>query len=131
MTGHTATAEVDISASPSQVWDALTDPAQIEKYMFGSQVETTWEPGSPITWKGEFEGKPYEDKGKVLEVEPQRRLHVTHQDHDVVYELDEQGDSVHLSLKQDNASSPEEAEQSAENWQMMLDGLKKLVEAGE
>lgn len=142
MTGHVATAEVDISASPKQVWSALTEPDLIAKYMFGSQVETDWQPGSPITWKGEYEGKSYEDKGEIVAVEPERRLELTHfspltgqEDkpenyHSLAYELDEQGDKVHLTLRQDNAGSAEEAEHSAANWQTMLDGLKETVERG-
>ncbi len=78
MADHVATAETEISASPAQVWSALTDPEQIKKYMFGSQVVTDWEQGSPIVWKGEYEGKKYEDKGEVVEIEPERRLKVTH-----------------------------------------------------
>ena len=66
---HVATAETEIEASPAEVWKALTDPELIKKYMFGSEVVTDWQPGSPITWKGEYEGKPYEDKGEILEVE--------------------------------------------------------------
>ena len=78
MTGRVATAETEIDAPRSKVWRALTDPDQIQKYMFGSRVETDWKPGSRITWKGEYEGKKYEDKGKILEVVQDRRLKVTH-----------------------------------------------------
>ena len=78
MTGKVASAETDIDAPRSEVWRALTDPDEIEKYMFGSRVETDWKPGSPITWKGEYEGKTYEDTGEILEVEPERRLKLTH-----------------------------------------------------
>ena len=142
MTGHVATAEVDISASPAQVWNALTDPDLIQRYMMGSRVETTWEPGSPITWSGEYDGRAYQDKGQVVACEPERRLEVTHfsplsgaEDrpenyHHVAYELQEQGDRVHLVLEQDNNGSEDEAAHSARNWQLMLDGLKELVERG-
>ena len=51
---------------------------QIKEYMFGSQVVTDWRQGSPITWKGTYEDKEYEDKGEILEIEPERRLRVTH-----------------------------------------------------
>jgi hypothetical protein len=34
-----------------------------------------------------------------------------------------------VQLRQDNNGSAEEAEHSAANWQSMLDGLKKHVEA--
>ncbi len=142
MSGHVATAEVDISASPQQVWDALTDPGKIEKYFFGSKVETDWHPGSAITWKGEFNGQTYEDKGSVVEVWPERRLHLTHFSplsgapdkpenyHEIVYELEPSEGTTHVTLTQDNNASPEEADHSAENWQTMLTGLKELVERG-
>jgi uncharacterized protein YndB with AHSA1/START domain len=74
MTGHVTTAEAEIHAPRSKVWRALTDPDQIQKHMFGSKVETDWKPGSEITWKGEYEGKKYEDKGEILEVVQDRRL---------------------------------------------------------
>lgn len=142
MAGHIATAEIDIAGSPDRVWDALTDPDQVEKYMFGSRVESDWQPGSPIVWKGEWEGRPFEDKGTVVEVDPEHTLVVTHfsplsgQDdvpenyHTLTYELRAEGESTHLSLNQDNNASAEEAAHSQENWQTMLDGIKKLVEAG-
>jgi uncharacterized protein YndB with AHSA1/START domain len=56
MTGKVATATVDIDATPQRVWSALTDPDEIEKYMFGSRVDTDWKPGSPIVWRGELYG---------------------------------------------------------------------------
>lgn len=140
MTGYTAKAQTEIDASADRVWAAMTDPDQIKEYMFGSQVETDWKPGSPILWKGEFQGKSYEDKGEVLEVEPGRRLKVTHfspltgQDdvpenyHTVTYDLDEHDGHTHVALTQDNAGSEEEAEHSSAMWQQMLDGLRKQVE---
>ena len=101
MADHVATATIEIDASPGEVWAALTDPEQIKKYMFGSRVVTDWQPGSPIVWKGEYEGKKYEDKGEIVEVEQARRLKLTHfsplsgdEDipenyHTVLYELEE------------------------------------------
>jgi uncharacterized protein YndB with AHSA1/START domain len=140
MTGRVATAEIDIDAAPQDVWDALTDPDQIAKYMFGSRVESDWVEGSPITWKGEYEGRAYEDKGKILEVEPGRRLRLTHfspmsgaEDvpanyHTLLYELEQHGSHTHLSLSQDNNKSDEEAEHSRANWEKMLGELKRVVE---
>ena len=78
MADHIATVEADIDASGDRVWNALTDPEQIKQYMFGSTVSTDWKPGSPIVWKGEYEGKPYEDKGEIVKVERPRRLELTH-----------------------------------------------------
>ena len=142
MADHVANATIEIDAPPEEVWTALTDPEQIEKYMFGSQVVTDWKPGSPIVWKGEYEGQKYEDKGEIVEVEQPRRLKLTHfsplsgEDdrpenyHTVLYELEKQGEKTHVSLSQDNNASEEAAEHSKANWEKMLTGLKEVVETG-
>lgn len=140
MAGYKATARIEIEASPKEVWSALIEPDRIKEYMFGSQVETDWEPGSPIVWKGEYEGKVYEDKGEVVAIDPPRRLEVAHfsplsgeEDvpanyHTLVYELEDRGDKTQVSLTQDNNPNEEAAEHSRANWETMLQGLKKVVE---
>jgi uncharacterized protein YndB with AHSA1/START domain len=142
MDDHVATAETQISGTPAQVWTALTDPAQIKKYMFGTDVTTDWRPGSAITWSGEYEGRAYEDKGEIIEIVPERRLQVTHfsplsgQDdvpenyHTLTYEIEERQGKTHVSLSQDNNASADEAEHSRRNWEAMLAGLKDVVEGG-
>jgi uncharacterized protein YndB with AHSA1/START domain len=142
MAGIVAIAEIDVDASPKEVWDALTDPDLIKQYMFGSTVRSDWQPGSPITWSGEYEGKAYEDKGEVLTVEPERLLEVTHfspmtgqEDkpenyHRVTYRLEPRGTQTHIELSQDNNPDQSAAEHSKQNWSMMLNGLKELLERG-
>ena len=63
MTDHVAMTAVNISASPDQVWSAITDPAKVRRYFFGSTVESVFRPGSSIVWRGEYDGRPFEDKG--------------------------------------------------------------------
>lgn len=140
MTGYVATAETDIAAPRQSVWNALTDPAQVKQYMFGTELDTDWEPGSPISWKGEWEGKAYEDKGEVLEVDRGSRLVVTHfsplsgqEDkpenyHRLTYELSDRDGGTHLSLSQDGNGSEDEAEHATKNWETMLGGIKELLE---
>ncbi|TCN35293.1 uncharacterized protein YndB with AHSA1/START domain [Kribbella orskensis] len=142
MADYVATAETEISASPTQVWAVLTDPEQIKKFMFGAEVETDWQPGSPIIWKGVYEGKEYEDKGEILAVEPGRLLKVTHYSplsgqpdtpenyHTLTYELEESGTTTSLSLSQDNNASEEEAEHSRGMWEMLVNGVKEAAERG-
>ena len=137
-----ATAQVDIAAPAAQVWNALTDPEIIARYFFGARVLTDWQPGSQIVWQGEYQGRPYQDKGRILEAEPGRRLRVTHFSpstglpdvpenyHTITYELDEQGGTTHLCLSQDNNGDEAEAQRATQNWEMMLAALKKTVEAG-
>ena len=143
MKSYVAVAEITIDASPVRVWSALTDPAEIEQYMFGSEVVTGWEPGSRIVWRGEYEGKSYEDHGEILVFEPERRLVMTHfsplsgeEDvpenyHVLAYEVEEVDGETRVRLTQDNNSSPEAAEHSRANWEKMLAGLKSVVERSE
>ena len=143
MKDHVAVAQVQIDATPARVWDALTDPSEIEQYMFGSKVVTSWEPGSRIVWKGEYEGKSYEDHGEILEVEREKRLVMTHfsplhgkEDapenyHTLAYELEAVDEGTRVQLSQDNNESTEAAEQSQGNWEKMLQGLKSVVEQSE
>jgi uncharacterized protein YndB with AHSA1/START domain len=135
-----AKASATINAPASKVWDALTKPDQIKQYLFGTQVTTDWKVGSPITYKGEWKGKAYEDKGKVLEIEPRKRLVSTFwsalaglpdapENYKTVgYELVPEGDRTKLTITQDNNASQDEAKEAEQNWRMVLDGIKKLVE---
>lgn len=141
MTSRSATADVQVSASPAQVWQALTEPEQIRAYFFGAEVETTWDPGSPITWRGEYDGRSFEDKGEVLEVEPEQRLVVTHYSpltgrpdrpenyHRVAWRLQDSGDHTDVVVEQTLADGEEEAS-ARENWENVLRQLKEHVERG-
>jgi uncharacterized protein YndB with AHSA1/START domain len=142
MNDHVAHAEVQISASPQQVWDALTDPEAISRFMFGAKVDTDWEEGSAITWSGEYDGTPYQDKGEILEVAESTRLRMTHYSplsgeddvpenyHTLDYRLTDEGEATRLTLDQDGNDSAEQAEQFSANWQTMLDQVKEYVEEG-
>ena len=135
-----AKASITIQAPAAKVWDALTQPDLIKQYFFGSDVVTDWKVGSPIFYRGEWQGRSYEDKGTVLEVERNKRLVSTHWSplsgvpdtpenyHTVTYALQEHDGSTDVTILQDHNASEEERQHSEQNWQMVLAGLKKLVE---
>ena len=137
MTGYLAVAEIDIDAPAARVWDVLTSPDQLKTLWFGAEVETDWEVGSPITWSGDWEGRPYQDKGKILEVQPERLLKLTHfspltgQDdvpenyHTLTYTLT---GNTHLKLEQDNNATEEEADHSQDMWEMLVAKVKEAAE---
>ncbi len=124
----TATASTTIHAPASDVWDALVNPEKIKQYMFGTDVTSDFEVGSPITWKGEWKGKPYEDKGVIKRMTPGRLLEYTHNEHTVVVELAGNDGTTSVNLRQDHNPNEQAKQESEKNWSMMLDGLKKLVE---
>ena len=136
-----ANASVVIGAPVEKVWDALVNPATIKQYMFGTNVVSNWEEGSPIVWKGVWEGKAYEDKGVILRLEPERMIQYSHfsplsgladtpeNHHTVTVELTADGRQTNVHLSQDNNPNEEARQHSEQNWEMMLAGLKKLLEA--
>jgi uncharacterized protein YndB with AHSA1/START domain len=137
---YIAKTSITINASASKVWDALTNPHLIKQYLFGTEVTTDWKAGSPITYKGVWEGKAYEDKGRVLQIEPGKLLVSTFwsslsglpdlpENYNTVrYELSSERGGTRLTIIQDNNASREEAEHSEQNWNMVLKGMKKLLE---
>jgi uncharacterized protein YndB with AHSA1/START domain len=140
MSNHTATASVDVRATPAEVWATLTEPDRIAQWMGGSRVETDWSVGGPITWSGEHEGRTYQDKGEVLEYDEPHRLSMTHYSasmgaddvpenyHTVTYTLDEAGEGTRVALTQDGCADEEQAEQFSASWQQMLEGLGSVAE---
>ena len=137
---YTAEAKTMIHASTSKVWDAITKPDLIKQYLFGTDVISDWKEGSPITYKGEWEGKSFEDKGKILKIEPQKMLRSTHWSplsgvpdtpenyHTVTYQLTEKNGGTEVTITQDNNASPDEKSHSEQNWRTVLDGMKKMIE---
>jgi uncharacterized protein YndB with AHSA1/START domain len=71
---HTTTSEIAIKASPQTVWNLLTDPASVKLWQYGSILTTTWEPGTRIHFRSEWEGQVFEQWGNVIEVTPPKFL---------------------------------------------------------
>lgn len=131
----------EINAPLSKVWQALTDPAQIKQYLFGTNASSDWKKGSSITYSGEWNGKAYMDKGTIIEIIPDRLLHTTYfsgmsgkEDKpenyaNVIYRVEPHGTGTIVSIEQDNIDNQEGQEHMKQNWGMVLDSMKKLLEA--
>lgn len=137
----TARATITINVPPATVWEALTMPAIIKQYLFGADVITDWQVGGIILYRGQWEGKPYEDKGRILRVETEKLLVSTHWSplsgtadspenyHTGAYELsDAGGNSTRLTITQDGNGSEDEKAHSQKNWQMVPAAMKALLE---
>ena len=135
-----ARASVSVGARVQKVWDALTTPETIKRYMFGTTVASDWKEGGPITWKGEWQGRKYEDKGVVMQFKPPQLLQYTHFSplaglpdvpenyHTVTIALSADGNRTLVDLTQDHNDTEEARAHSIKNWEMMLAGLKRVVE---
>lgn len=128
-----------INASIEEVWAAVTKPEIVKQYFFGTNLETTWEVGSPILFKGEWEGKEYVDKGVVQSFDPEKSLSYTYRSgmeegpdvpesyNLITYQIAQRDAGVELSICQ-TADSEEKAKHSEENWNTVLCALKNLLE---
>jgi uncharacterized protein YndB with AHSA1/START domain len=66
---------ISIHAPAAKVWDALTNPEQTKKYMFGCEAISDWKPGSALIWKGAFNGvEMIAVKGEVVSIDPGKSL---------------------------------------------------------
>lgn len=135
-------AKVDtlVEADQARVWKALTDPADVKQYLFGTEMKTDWKVGSPVTWSGEYDGHKYQDKGEVRKFEEPNELSYTYfssmsgKDDQpsnyglVTWKLEEEKGKTHVWLTQSGNDSEASKAHSEKNWKATLEGLKKVVE---
>jgi len=136
----TSESSIEIKADTEQVWDALVNPEKIKHYLFGTQTSSDWKVGSPITFRGEWEGKSYEDKGTILAIEPPRLLKYSYWSSmsgkedkpenyvNVTYRVENGGGVCILTISQDGIKSESELEHMDQNWAHVLQSIKQLVE---
>jgi len=134
------TSSITINASTAIVWEALTTPDLIKQWFFGVDTETDWEVGSAIIHRGEYQGKPYEDKGKIIRLEPQRLLEHSHWSplsgktdspenyQQVTWQLSERDGGTELTITEHNLPSEQAKEVSDESWKTVLTNLKEVLE---
>jgi uncharacterized protein YndB with AHSA1/START domain len=135
-----ARASIKVNVSSEKVWEALVRPEVIKQYMFGTDVVSDWREGSPIVWKGEWQGQQYEDKGVILQLKPGRTIQYSHFSpisgvpdipenyHTVTIELSVDEDQTWVALEQNNNATEEERVHSEKMWETMLAALKDFLE---
>ncbi len=140
--------EIAITASAKTVWNTLIDPEKIKKYMCGWEVESKWEPGSPLLWKGNADGKEMIfGQGIIKEFLPGQSFTYTSFDPNmkiedkpenylvVAYDLNEVHGVTTLTVTEGDYSKVEEGvmryRQILERggWEATLAEIKKLAEA--
>jgi uncharacterized protein YndB with AHSA1/START domain len=94
---------VTIAAPVAEVWEALTTPAAIKEYMFGTTVTSDWVVGSPIMWTSEWQGFTYIDKGIILQLVPERLFEYSHFSARGAPDLPEHYHVVTVELRPDGA----------------------------
>ncbi|MEO8414560.1 MAG: SRPBCC domain-containing protein [Ginsengibacter sp.] len=136
---------VDIYKSAENVWNALTDPEIIKKYLFGTETTTDWQVGSEIIFQG-FYGQnnehSYRDKGVILENIPNKKLSYSYwsgfsgledkpENYSIVsYGLDSiENEKTTFTWKQQGYATEENYLDSQTGMQKFLEQLKEIIES--
>jgi uncharacterized protein YndB with AHSA1/START domain len=141
---------ISLKASASKVWDALTNPSQTKKYMFGCEALSDWKVGSPLVWKGNFNGvELVAVKGVINRIQPEKFLAYTTIDPNsqipdlpenyltVTYELAEKNGQTILTVTQGDYRTVAEGDKRYQEtvagggWSPVLEEIRKLVELPE
>jgi uncharacterized protein YndB with AHSA1/START domain len=131
-----------VNADAEQVWEALT--ASKSAMFMGADVDTDWKVGSPISFTGEFKGKPYRDHGQIRTADEGRELAFTHfsplsgkpdaeENYNLVdIRLSPDGERTKVSVSQTPLGQDQPDDQTIDehrrNWDAMLEGLKQAAE---
>jgi uncharacterized protein YndB with AHSA1/START domain len=139
---------IRINATADRVWDALTNPEQTKKYMFGCETVSDWKIGSPLLWRGNYEGDDMIFvKGHITGLEPGKFLSYTTIDPNsdiadvpenyltVTYDLYPENNETILTVTQgdykkvaDGEKRFQDAYNGGEGWNPILVQIKKLPE---
>lgn len=136
-----ASSNINIQSTPEKVWNVLTNPENIKEYLFGTEVLTDWNIGSPIIFQGEYDGQQYKDKGNVIENKKNELLKYDYwsgfsglEDKSenyslVTYKIEKLDDSsVNLNWHQQGFSSKEGQKHTEQGLKGMLEKIKELAE---
>ena len=140
---------ISIKAPKAKVWDALVNPEQTKKYMFGCVPVSDWKPGSTLLWNGEEENGKLMTfvKGKVVTIRPNEYLEYTVIDPNntsvpdipenyltVTYSLEEKNGMTAFTVTQGDYSTVADGEaryadtNKVGGWTTLLEAIKLLVE---
>lgn len=137
-----------INAPAEIVWDALVNPSQTKKYMFGCETVSDWKVGSSLLWRALHEGKETVFvKGIIVDIQPQKLLKYTVIDPNaamadipenyltVAYELVGPNGEINLTVTQDGFESAADGQKryqdvynKGEGWNPVLIQIKALAE---
>lgn len=140
---------ITINAPASKVWDALVNPEQTKKYMFGCEAISDWKKGSSLIWKGQYEGKEMIFvKGTIVNIQPEKQLAYTVIDPNgtlpdvpenyltVTYDLQSTGNQTTFTVTQgdyskvgDGEKRYQESYNNGEGWNPILVQIKQLAES--
>jgi uncharacterized protein YndB with AHSA1/START domain len=137
---------IEIQAPASRVWQALTNPDIMKKWMMPDtelEIITEWKVGSPLLIRGNMNGKDFENRGTVLQYEPEQRLQYSHlssisrlpdrpESYSIIgFKLQPLGERTVLTLTLSNFPNESIYKHLSFYWNVTLEVLKRMIEEQE
>jgi DNA-binding transcriptional ArsR family regulator len=132
--------QVFIRTTPEKLWQALTDGEVTKNYLFSETLHSDWKRGSE--WYSTAPNGARDVEGTVVESDPPRRLVLTwralynpdlsKEQSRVSYLIERRGEVCKLTVTHELSEAPLTAKHvDADGWQLILSGLKTLLETGQ
>ena len=132
--------QIHIRTSPERLWEAITRASDTRDYFYGTQVESSWNAGQPLTYRNPDGTLAAE--GTVIEADPPRKLVHTFSalwdeavaadpPHRVTWTIEATGDVCRLTVEHEGFTRDTATLKSVQGGlSVILDGLKTLLETG-
>jgi uncharacterized protein YndB with AHSA1/START domain len=130
-----------IRTTPEKLWQTLLNPEFQRQFWAETWQDSEWKVGA--SWKIMLPDGRVADTGEILEFEPYKRIVLTWRNEfkpelksegfsRMTYELDQQGDSVKLTVRHEMDKPGTKFIQAvSQGWPPILSSLKSLLETGE
>jgi len=126
--------------TPDQIWQILTTPGYISRYLFGTEAISGWKTGDSLVFRGVWEGTRYEDKGIILEAVPGKTFRYTYLSSlsglpdtpenyaEVGYFLESVPGGTRLTITQNGIQDEERRAHSEKSWLWVAGEMKKVLD---
>lgn len=132
--------EITIEANSIVIWDVLTKPAHIEKWL-GVKAESDWKVDSDLLFKFSWDGKEFVDKGTILAFEKNKVFAYSYWSNfsglpdepanysKIRFEIEENKENAWLKLTHSNIKNQTMYEHSDKNWEETLRQIRDIAES--
>lgn len=134
-----AKAQITIVSDPATLWQAITGPYQAKLKVVDGEAEP-WQVTSSLVFKGYWEEGEYEDKGVIVELQPERvftysiwsrfsgRLDLPENYDTITYDLRAVEQGTELIITQDNYPTQSAATEGSQSWAGVCASIKIMIE---
>ncbi|WP_428742208.1 SRPBCC family protein [Tenacibaculum sp.] len=129
-----------IETLPTVVWDVLTKPEHIEKWL-GVKTESDWKINNDLLFKFSWDGKEFVDKGNIINFDENKLFVYTYWSNfsglpdkpenysKISFKLEEKDLLTLLKLTHSEIKNQTMYEHSEKNWEETLNQIKSIAES--